>query len=118
MPKITPIKAKIAETVFQIITTISDIENITLYCADGPANRNAVLSMNIDKFDSGDVGTLLDVDYDIACRTGLHCAPQVHELLGTVDIHGTVRLSIGPFNTEEHIDLAIEAVEDIASIRR
>jgi len=97
---------------------VKDIENITLYCADGPANRNAVLSMNIDKFDSGDVGTLLDVDYDIACRTGLQCAPLVHEGIGTIDIHGTVRLSIGPFNTEAHIDAAIEALKDIASIPR
>ena len=74
--------------------------------------------MNIDKFDSGDVGTMLDVDYNIACRTGLQCAPLVHEGIGTIDIHGTVRLSIGPFNTEDHIDAAIEALEDIASIPR
>ncbi len=97
---------------------IKDIGNITLYCADDPANRNAVLSINIDKFDSGDVGTMMDVDYNIACRTGLQCAPLVHEGIGTVDIHGTVRLSIGPFNTEAHIDAAIAALEDIASIPR
>jgi cysteine desulfurase family protein len=97
---------------------IKDLENITLYCAEDPANRNAVLSINIDKFESGDVGTMLDVDYDIACRTGLQCAPLVHERIGTVDIHGTVRLSMGPFNTEAHIDAAIEAIKDIASIPR
>lgn len=97
---------------------IKDIENLTLYCAEDEGLRNAVLSMNIDKFDSGDVGTMLDVDYDIACRTGLQCAPLVHEGMGTVDIHGTVRLSIGPFNTEAHIDAAIEAIKDIASIPR
>ncbi len=76
------------------------------------------MCINVKGFEAGDVGTMLDVDYEIACRTGLHCAPQVHELLGTVDIHGAVRLSIGPFNIEEHIDAAIEAVADIASIRR
>ena len=97
---------------------VENIENITLYCADDPANRNAVLSLNIDKFDPGDVGTMLDVDYNIACRTGLQCAPLVHEGIGTIDIHGTVRLSIGPFNTEAHIDAAIAALEDIASIPR
>jgi len=93
------------------------IENVTTYCAKNTENQNPVLCINVKGFEAGDVGTMLDVDYDIACRTGLHCAPQVHELLGTVDIHGAVRLSIGPFNTEEHIDAAIEAVEDIASIR-
>jgi len=102
----------------KLVDGVKDVENITLYCANGPANRNAVLSMNIDKFDSGDVGTMLDVDYDIACRTGLQCAPLVHEGLGTIDIHGTVRLSVGPFNTEDHIDAALEALKDIASIPR
>ena len=73
---------------------------------------------DIDKFDSGDVSTILDVNYDIACRTGLQCTPLVHERIGTVDIHGTVSLSIGPFNTEAHIDAAIEALKDITSIPR
>lgn len=53
-----------------------------------------------------------------ACRTGLQCAPLVHEQIGTDKIHGTVRLSIGAFNTVEHIDKAIEAVDQIASIKR
>jgi selenocysteine lyase/cysteine desulfurase len=94
------------------------IENVTTYCAETTENQNPVLCFNVKGFEAGDVGTMLDVDYDIASRTGLHCAPQVHELLDTVDIHGAVRLSIGPFNTEEHINAAIEAVEDIASIPR
>jgi len=61
---------------------------------------------------------MLDVDYNIACRTGLQCAPKVHEVLGTDKIHGTARLSIGPFNTEEHVDKAIEAIREIASFRK
>lgn len=102
----------------KLVDGLRDVENIKLYCANGHLDRNAVLSLNIDKFDSGDVGTMLDVDYDIACRTGLQCAPLVHEGIGTIDIHGTVRLSVGPFNVEEHIDAAIEALKDIASIPR
>jgi cysteine desulfurase / selenocysteine lyase len=96
---------------------LAQIEKVTLYCADSPANHNPVLSFNIHGFDAADVGTMLDVDYNIACRTGLQCAPKVHEQLGTDKIHGTVRLSIGAFNTEEHIDAAIEAVREIAGIR-
>jgi cysteine desulfurase family protein len=93
-------------------------ENVITYCADSSENHNPVLCFNIKGFDAGDVGTMLDVDYNIACRTGLHCAPKVHEGLGTDKIHGTVRLSIGPFNTEEHIDLAITAVKEIAELRK
>ncbi|HOZ30711.1 MAG TPA: aminotransferase class V-fold PLP-dependent enzyme [Bacteroidales bacterium] len=96
---------------------IEAIDNVTTYCALTKENKNPVLSFNVKGFESGDVGTMLDVDYNIACRTGLQCAPKVHEVIGTIDIHGTVRLSIGPFNTEEHIDKAIAAVKEIASLR-
>jgi len=61
---------------------------------------------------------MLDVDYNIASRTGLQCAPLVHQGIGTDQIHGTVRLSLGPFNTELHIDTAIQAITEIAAIRR
>ena len=96
---------------------LKDIKGVTLYCAEGPENHNPVLSFNIQGFEAGDVGTMLDVDYNIAVRTGLQCAPKVHECIGTADIHGTVRMSIGAFTTEEEIDIAIEAVRDIASIK-
>jgi cysteine desulfurase family protein len=96
---------------------LQQINHVTAYCAEGPADKNAVLSFNVAGFNSGDVGTILDVDYNIASRTGLQCAPLVHELLGTDKLHGTVRLSIGPFNTEDHIDKAIEAITGIASMR-
>lgn len=101
----------------QLRKGLQQIGNVVTYCAASPENRNPVLSLNISGFDSGDVGTMLDVDYNIACRTGLQCAPLVHERLGTDKIHGTVRLSIGPFNTTEHIDQALQAIADIASLR-
>jgi len=96
---------------------VQDIDNVTTYCACGKENKNPVLSINIKGFESTDVGTMLDVDHNIACRTGLQCAPKVHEMLGTDKIHGTARLSIGPFNTEEHIDRAIAAISEIATLR-
>jgi len=97
---------------------LQDIDRLTIYCATSRENQNPVLSVNIQGFDSGDVGTMLDVDYGIACRTGLQCAPQVHVGIGTDQIHGTVRLSVGPFNTEDDIDAAIDALREIASIKR
>ena len=97
---------------------LQDIEGVITYCAESTENHNAVLSFNVDGWESGDVGTMLDVDYNIASRTGLQCAPLVHVQLGTDKIHGTVRFSIGPFNTEKHINAAIEAVREIAAIKR
>jgi selenocysteine lyase/cysteine desulfurase len=92
------------------------IPGVILYCQEDLANHIAVLAFNIDGMDASDVGTMLDVDHNIACRTGLHCAPLVHEQLGTAKIRGAVRFGIGPFNTEEQILTAIEAVREIASL--
>jgi selenocysteine lyase/cysteine desulfurase len=99
-------------------TGLEKIEGVTVYCAEREENHNAVLSFNIEGWDAGNVGTMLDVDYNIACRTGLQCAPLVHKQLGTDKLHGTVRLSIGPFNTEKHIDTAIDAVENIVTLKK
>ncbi len=97
---------------------LKSIEGVITYCANGRENKNPVLSFNIEGFEAGDVGTMLDVDYNIAVRTGLQCAPLVHQKIGTFDIHGTVRMSIGAFTTVDEVDAAIEAVKEIASLRR
>jgi cysteine desulfurase/selenocysteine lyase len=97
---------------------LTQIEGVTLYCQDDLSNHISVLLFNIDGMEAGDTGTILDVDYNIACRTGLHCAPLVHEQLGTDKIHGAVRFGVGPFNIEEDIEHAIKAVKEIASSRK
>jgi cysteine desulfurase / selenocysteine lyase len=95
---------------------LRNIEGVTLYCQDDLADHISVMVFNIEGMLASDVGTMLDVDYNIACRTGLHCAPLVHEGIGTAEIHGAVRFGIGPFNTDDHISTAIEAVRDIADL--
>lgn len=94
------------------------IEGVTLYCQDDLANHIGVLAFNVEGMEAADVGTMLDVDHGIACRTGLHCAPLVHEQIGTAALHGAVRFSVGPFNTAEQIERAIEGVREIATARR
>jgi cysteine desulfurase/selenocysteine lyase len=96
---------------------LQQISHVSTYCAEDPVNQNSVLSFNINGLKSDDVGTMLDVDYNIACRIGFQCAPMVHHSLGTDKSHGTVRLSMGPFNTDDHIEKAIQAVAEIASLR-
>ncbi len=93
------------------------IPGVTMYCQEELANHISVLAFNVAGLEAGDTGTMLDVDYDIACRTGLHCAPLVHEQLGTAAIKGAVRFGLGPFNTEEEVDVAIQAVKEIAASR-
>ena len=97
---------------------VQAIDGVTTYCADDTENQNPVLSLNIDGWLAGDAGTMLDVDHNIATRTGLQCAPLVHVQLGTDKLHGTVPFSDGPFNTEAEIDTAVEAVREIPSMKR
>ena len=97
---------------------LAEIPGVILYCQDDLANHIAVMSFNVEGVDAANVGTMIDVDYDIACRTGLHCAPRVHDQLGTTEIHGAVRFGIGPFNTEEHIHTAVEAIRETAAFLR
>jgi len=93
------------------------IRGVTMYCQDDLTDHISVLLFNINGLEAGDTGTMLDVDHDIACRTGLHCAPLVHEQLGTAAIHGAVRFGLGPFNTDAEVQAAIESVREIAAAR-
>jgi cysteine desulfurase family protein len=94
---------------------LREIDGVVLYCQDDLTDHLSVLSFNIEGLEASDAGTILDVDHNIACRTGLHCAPLVHEQLGTAKIKGAVRFGIGPFNTEDHIRTAIKAVAEVAA---
>ncbi len=97
---------------------LDQVDGVTQYCQDDLTNHIGVLTFNVDGLEAADTGTMLDVDYNIASRTGLHCAPLVHEQIGTSKIHGSVRFGIGPFNTNEDIEAAITAVREIAFVRQ
>ncbi|HRD01079.1 MAG TPA: aminotransferase class V-fold PLP-dependent enzyme [Candidatus Saccharicenans sp.] len=101
-----------------LVDGLKEIEGVTLYCQDNLARHIGVIPFNVNGLEAQDTGILLDVDYNIACRTGLHCAPLVHEQLGTNKIKGAVRFGIGPFNTENDIKAAIRAVAEVADFQR
>jgi cysteine desulfurase family protein len=102
----------------QLVDGLKSIDGVTLYCQDDLIDHISVVCFNVDGLEAIHVGTMLDVDHNIASRTGLHCAPLVHEQLGTDAIHGAVRFGIGPFNTAEHIQIAIDAVREIARLKK
>ncbi|MEW6071505.1 MAG: aminotransferase class V-fold PLP-dependent enzyme [Planctomycetota bacterium] len=96
---------------------LAGIAGVTLHGTTSLEHRLPVLSFTIGGWDPSDVGTMLDVDYGIAVRTGLQCAPLVHAQMGTAP-RGTVRMSIGPMNVAAHVETALEAVAAIAARRR
>jgi cysteine desulfurase family protein len=92
---------------------LADIGKVEMYCAEDLAGHVAVLTTNIDGINPEDAGAILDGDFNIAVRVGLHCAPLVHEDIGTVN-RGTIRFSPGIFNTPEDIDTAIRAMASMS----
>ena len=72
-----------------------------------------IVSVIVEGFNSEDVGTILDEDFEIAVRTGYHCAPYIHKYLRDATSLGTVRIGIGQFTTKEEIDLLIKALKEI-----
>ena len=93
---------------------ICDLDVIKIYSKIDIDNNSGILALNFKDVDSNEIGYILDKIYDIQVRAGLHCAPMAHDTLGTKDIGGIVRFSVGIFNTVEEIDKTIEAIREIA----
>ena len=91
---------------------VSKIDGVTVY-GDFSAERAAIVALNIRDYDSGAVSDALYEEFGIATRAGAHCAPRMHQALGTAD-QGAVRFSFSWFNTPEEVDKAIAAVAELA----
>ena len=92
---------------------VRHIDDVTVYGDFSPSQRAAIVALNIRDYGSAEISDVLSADYGIATRPGAHCAPRMHEALGTVQ-QGAVRFSFSVFNTEEEIDAAIAAVAELA----
>lgn len=76
-------------------------------------NQIGIVSIVVNDYNSDDVGTILDEDFDIAVRTGYHCAPYIHKYLKDEQSLGTVRIGIGQFTTVKDIDTLINSLSDL-----
>ena len=79
--------------------------------------RAGLVSVSAEGRDLADIAAALD-ERGIAIRMGLHCAPAAHRSIGSLSGGGTIRFSIGFFNTEGDIDGALSAMEKILSSSR
>ncbi|MGM9619348.1 MAG: aminotransferase class V-fold PLP-dependent enzyme [Oscillospiraceae bacterium] len=92
---------------------VRDIPGVTVYGDFGAEKRAPIVSLSVRDYDSGEVSDELSSVYGIATRPGGHCAPRLHQAMGTAE-RGLVRFSIGWYNTAEEADAAIAAVREIA----
>ena len=88
---------------------------VTVYGPMGNQPRIATLSINVDGMSAEQAGIMLDADYHVCVRSGLHCAPLVHEDQHTFETKGTIRFAPGYFTDEEDLDRAITGVTELAA---
>jgi len=92
---------------------LQEIPGVTVFGPEDARKAVAVVSFVLEGIDSGEMGFVLEQAYGILSRTGLHCAPHAHKAIGTFP-QGTVRFSLGYFNTEKEVKTALDAVSEVA----
>lgn len=96
-----------------IVEALEDDERFSLYGIPH-SERVGIVSLNVRNLSPSEVGAMLDISFNIAVRTGLHCAPFAHKSIGTLP-DGTVRISPGYFNTDDEIAETVAALKEIAN---
>ena len=94
------------------LSSVSAMRDVKVYGVFELEKKISVVSINIAEMDPALVSFILDKEYGIMTRPGLHCAPWAHKSIGTYPV-GTVRFSFGAFNSEDDVECAIEAIKRI-----
>ena len=96
-----------------LISCLKRLDNVHLFLPIDTSRILGIVSIAVKGYSSTDVGMILSEDFNICVRTGYHCAPLIHDFIGSKESLGTVRISIGAFTKEEDIDYMINALEQI-----
>ena len=95
-----------------LISKLQTVSKVKIYLPENYISKG-IVSINIEGFTADEIGLILSEDYDICVRTGHHCAPYISDFLEANNYNGTVRISLGIFNTIEEIDALINALKEI-----
>lgn len=101
----------------RLIEGLRSLPSVRLFAADVPDEQVVgLLSFALDGFDPQELATILDHEFQIQTRAGLHCAPGAHRNLGTLTSGGTVRVSFGPANQPDEADRLADALRNLGGI--
>jgi cysteine desulfurase/selenocysteine lyase len=103
-----------AALISRLYDGFKSINGVKLFGPTPAQPRAPVVSFSVEGYDPQEFAAALDAIAGVQCRAGLHCAPHQHEALGTLQLGGLVRLSVGWSTTPEEVDQAIEAAAAIA----
>ena len=96
-----------------LVFKLKEIDGVQLYIPEDNNKHIGIVSFSFDEYNSEELGTILDEDFDIAVRTGYHCAPFIHKYLKDESSLGTVRVGLSRFTTKEDIDLLVNAIKEL-----
>ena len=102
------------ELTMYLVNELNKIEKCHIYIPNDYKDKIfGIVSFNIEGYLADDVGKILDEEYNIYVRTGFHCAPQIHDFISSIEYNGTVRVSLGYFNSKDDIDKLIKALKSL-----
>lgn len=110
---VTAHEAKVRELTDYAIRRLKDIPKLAFKGVYEDGSTLGILSFTMEDYSSDEVGSILANEYDIAVRTGYHCAPYIHAFLNDESVNGTVRVGLGPFNTVTDIDILAGVLESL-----
>jgi cysteine desulfurase/selenocysteine lyase len=96
---------------------ISNIDGLTYFGPQGVKNRVGVFTIKIDGYDPQELSAILESQFGILTRSGIHCAPLAHAAIGTLGTGGATRFSFGPFLSKQDVKFATDALGEIAMNR-
>ena len=116
------IKKETIESIYQhekrlteeLVNGLSTISKVKLYAPSERAAHIGIVSFSMEEYHCDEVGVILDEEYQIAVRTGYHCAPLIHDYLKDKEYGGTVRVGLSYFSRQEEVERLVQAVREIA----
>jgi len=112
---ITSISSHLDELIGHFIKFANNQSGIEVYSLSGDDCGAGVVSFRVENMSPSDVANVLDSQFGIQVRSGLHCSPLVHQSIGSDNLQGTVRVSVGHFNTLADIDALADAITQLTS---
>ena len=95
-----------------LILQLKKIDKVKIFLPDNEKTLG-IVSIALIGYSADDIAEILFEEFEICVRAGYHCAPLVHEFIGSIEYNGTVRISIGAFNTKKDIDSLINAIKTL-----
>ncbi|HEY6001677.1 MAG TPA: aminotransferase class V-fold PLP-dependent enzyme [Anaeromyxobacter sp.] len=108
------IRAREVALADRLLSALREMPPVRVHGPGDARRQVGTVSLSMEGWEPVDLAAALDGSFGIAVRAGLHCAPLAHRTLGTYP-SGTVRISVGPFTTEEHVDRAVAALRALAA---